>query len=203
MRISRYIKFPLIFGSLMALPRLLFLSYFSLNEVLGWFIYGVVFGVGAQLYSDYRTRKIKPDAEEKDFSSRNSANIVLLYDYDEAFDLCLESVEVLRKGKLKCSDKSKGFIRAKTGMNWNSWGNIIEFQISKLSDSSSEITIRTIPIPRTVLVGNGEGLKAIEDLKEFFVSKNEDINRQLVEAKFDIPTNNNIKDFENVKIKNQ
>lgn len=203
MKISRYIKFPLSFGLLMVLACLLSVSYFSFNEILLWFVLGAVCGIGMQFYSDYRTRKIKPDAEEKDFVLPQQRESFLLCSYEEAFDLCLESISHLRKGKVKTADKEKGFIKAKTGMNWNSWGNIIEFKLKQLTENLTEIEIFAKPIPGTTLIDNGEGLKAIEILQRFFDRKNEEINQQLVEAKFDIPININVNRSQNVKIENR
>jgi hypothetical protein len=203
MKISRYIKFPLIFGLFMVLWSFLSLSPASLKQTLSFFVYGAVFGIGMQLYSDYKVRKIKPDAEEKDFTPLQNRQVVLLCDYGRAFDLCLESVEILERSKIKTVNKEKGFIKAKTGITWNSWGNIIEFRLRQITEFATEIEILTRPTLKTVTLDNGRALQEIETLTEFFESKNEVINRQIVEAKFDIPINNNSKDFENVKIKNQ
>ncbi|NJM52054.1 MAG: hypothetical protein HC846_00880 [Blastocatellia bacterium] len=171
MKISRYIKFPLSFGLLMVLACLLSVSHFSFNEILGWFVLGAVCGIGMQFYSDYRTRKIKPDAEEKDFVLPQKRETFLLCSYDEAFDLCLESVSHLRKGKVKTAAKEKGFIKAKTGMNWNSWGNIIEFKLKQLTENLTEIEIFAKPIPGTTLIDNGTGLEAIETIQSVFNRK--------------------------------
>lgn len=200
MKISRYIKFPLSFGLLMVLACLLSVSYFSFNEILLWFVFGAAVGIGMQFYSDYRTRKIKLDAEEKDFLLPQKRETFLLCGYDEAFDLCLESINHLRKGKVKTADKEKGFIKAKTGMSWNSWGNIIEFKLKQLTENLTEIEIFAKPIPGTTLIDNGTGLEAIETIQSVFNRKNEEINRRLVEAKFDVPININVNRSQNVKI---
>lgn len=187
----------------MVLACLLSVSSFSFNEILLWFVFGAVFGIGMQFYSDYRTRKIKPDAEEKDFVLPQKRETFLLCSYDEAFDLCLESISRLRKGKIKIVDKEKGFIKAKTGMSWNSWGNVIELKLKQLTENLTEIEIFAKPISGATLIDNGEGLRAIEILQSIFDRKNEEINRQLVEAKFDIPINVNVNRPQDVKLESQ
>lgn len=161
----------------------------TLNQLLGWLVYGVIFGIGTQIYSDYKTRKVKPNAIEKDFSVRQKQATFLLFDYDEAFDLCLKSVETLRKGKVKVADKKLGLIRAKTGISWSSYGKTIELNLKPTTENLTEIEIFTRPALRTVLVDNGKGLETIKALTDFFDSKNEEVNCKLFEAKQSIPIN--------------
>jgi hypothetical protein len=130
MKISRYITVPFVLGFLFLLNYLLQSSEWTLNGVLLSLICGAIIGIGFQIFNDYRTRKIKPDAEEKDFAVRHKKQTFLLCNYETAFDLCLESVGFVKKGKVKFADKESGFIRAKTSISWTSWGNSIEF-ISK------------------------------------------------------------------------
>ncbi|NJM52212.1 MAG: hypothetical protein HC846_01750 [Blastocatellia bacterium] len=62
---------------------------------------GAIIGIALQIYNDYKTRQIKPDAEEKDFAPQQNQTLSLLCNFDEAFKLCLESVTFLKKGKVK------------------------------------------------------------------------------------------------------
>jgi hypothetical protein len=198
MRISRYIKFPLIFAIIHSL----------VFPLLGWsfvsaFIYGAIFGLVIQFYSDYRTRKALPGANEEDFGVRQKRNLVLFCDYDQAFDLCLESINYLRKGKLKDKNYLDGIIKAKTGMSWQNWGNKIDFRIIRLTENTTEIEIMTTPVLWTTQVDFGEGLKALQTLKEFFDNKNEEINRQLVAAKYEGSINAYTAYQQNVEIENK
>ncbi|HRH46889.1 MAG TPA: hypothetical protein PKY82_34905 [Pyrinomonadaceae bacterium] len=187
MKISRYIKFPLIFGLLMTFPTIFLNSAPTLNQFLLSFIYGAVFGVGMQIYSDYRTRKIKPDAGEKDFDIQQTKQKFLLCSYDEAFNLCLESVTFLKKGNVTYSDQENGIIAAKTGMTWNSFGTDIDFRLKSITDNATEISISAKPILATTLIDGGESVEAVKTITDFLARKNEDLNYKILEEKFEIP----------------
>jgi hypothetical protein len=179
MKISRYIKFPLIFILLYGVYFGLFTAKPSLSLMLFGIIFGAVFGFGFQFYSDYKVRQIKPDADEKDFDVCQKQTFVLFYDYDKAFDLCLESMEYVEKAKLKYTDKLTGTIKAKTGISWTSWGNNIDFKILKLTDYTTEIEVLTRPSLKTALIDNGKGVAVIETVKDFFSRKNDEKNQML------------------------
>jgi hypothetical protein len=202
MKISRYIKFPLIFIVLYGLYFGLFTAKPSLSLMLVGVIFGAVFGFGIQFYSDYKVRQVKPDATEKDFDVRQEQTFILFYDYDKVFDLCLESIEYLEKGKLKHADKFAGNIKAKTGVSWTSFGNAVEFKVSKLTEYTAEVEILTRPIVPTTLIDNGKGLEIIENLKDFFQRKNDEKNLGLLVEKQENSVDEMFsrqKDFVNVK----
>lgn len=188
MKISRYIKFPLIFAVIMYFNLYLFFES-KLDRVITAFALGAIIGIGLQIYSDYKTRKIKPDAEEKDFAPQQNQTISLLCNFDEAFGLCMESVTFLKKGKVKLADKENGYIKAKTAINWNSFGNTIEFRLKPITENTTEIEIYTQPNIGTTLIDYGESVETIETIKKFFAAKNEDLSYKLLESKFDIPIN--------------
>jgi hypothetical protein len=183
MKISRYIKFPLIFIILYAIYFSVFVGGFSLTTGLVGIIFGAVFGFGIQFYSDYKVKQIKPDATEKDFDVRQNQTFILFYDYDRAFDLCLESIEFVKKAKVKYADKLSGTIKAKTGMTWRTFGVNIDFKVSQLTDYSAQIEVSASPIVPTTLVTYGEELKVISEISDFFQRKNDEKNLGLAAKK--------------------
>jgi hypothetical protein len=179
MKISRYIKFPLIFIVLYAIYFGVFVGNFSLTTGLVGIIFGAVFGFGMQFYSDYKVKQIKPDATEKDFEVCQKQTFILFYDYDKAFDLCLETIDYVEKGKLKDANKLTGTIKAKTGITWRTFGINIDFKVSKLTDYSAQIEVLTSPFVPTTLVTYGEALKVITQISNFFQQKNDEKNLNL------------------------
>lgn len=169
----------------MSIPSLF--SAFEPKMILIWFIYGAILGLGMQIYSDYRTRKIKPDAEEKDFNIPQTKQTFLLCNYHEAFNLCLESVTFLKKGNVTLANQENGLITAKTGITWNSFGTNIEFSLKSITENATEITISAKPILATTLIDGGESVEAIKTISDFLARKNEDLNYKFLEEKFDIP----------------
>jgi hypothetical protein len=187
MKISRYIKFPLIFIVLYAIYFSVFVGGFSLTTGLVGIIFGAVFGFGIQFYSDYKVKQLKPDATEKDFDVRQNQTFILFYDYDKAFDLCLESIDYIEKGRIKNADKFTGTIKAKTGITWRTFGVNIDFKVSKLADYSTQIEVSTSPFVPTTLVTYGEELKTINRISDFFRQKNDEKNLRNLEEKTEIP----------------
>jgi hypothetical protein len=183
MKISRYIKFPLLFIVLYAIYFGVFVGNFSFTAGLAGIIFGAVFGFGIQFYSDYKVRQVNPDATEKDFDVRQKQTFILFYDDDKAFDLCLESIDYIDKGKIKNADKFTGIIKAKTGITWRTFGLNIDFKVSKLTDYSTQIEVSTSPFVPTTLVTYGEGLKVIDQISSFFRCKNDEKNLGLTAKK--------------------
>ncbi len=187
MKISRYIYVPFVTGTSYALFNYLILGN-GLDAVILNFISFALFGFGFLLYSDYRVRKLTSKDNKESFDVRQKRSIILFTNYDKAFDLCLESVGVLRKAKVKHKNKLQGIIKARTSINWRTFGNKIIFRLTKLTETTTEIEVSTEPIPRTALVDYGEGFKAVEDINDFLDKENEEINRKYIESKMPIPT---------------
>lgn len=181
MKISRWIRFPLILGLSLGI------CFGILDYSLGSFFYGLTFGVIGglilQFYSDYKTKRISPNATEEEFDISQQKKFVLFYDYHQAFDLCLESIKLLRKGKLKWQNRLDGTIRAKTGVNWETFGNKINFKLTKLTEETTEVEVSTTPIPWTAQVDYGDGLRIVKTLKEFFQTENDKKNLRILEKK--------------------
>lgn len=196
MKISRYIKFPLIFGLLMIINSSLFNFDSKLNQIFISFAFGAIIGIGLQFYSDFKVLKIKPDAQEKDFAPQQNQIISLLCNFEEAFNLCLESIAHLKKGNVKSADRESGSILAKTGINWNSFGSIVEFKLKSVSENATEIQISVKPIFGTTLLDYGESVEIIEIIKKYFAEKNTDLNYKFLESKFDIPIDIKTKEFD-------
>lgn len=82
---------------------------------------------------------------------------------------------IARSTKLKKiieQDKTKGIIKAKTKMNWESWGSKITLELSQVTESSTEISINVFPKLKTVLIDSGECLKIAENLKKALETEN-------------------------------
>ncbi len=185
-KISRYIYVPFILGASNALLNYLLLAG-SLNHIIWNFVSFVLFGFAILLYNDYRIGKLTSKDNDEAYKVRQKRNIVLFTNYDRAFDLCLESIDCLKKARLTNKNRLQGTIKAKTGINWRSFGTKINFKLSKLTEFSTEIELCCEPLVRTTLVDYGECFKAAEELCKFFDEKNNELNKKVVEAKTSIP----------------
>ena len=159
----------------------------SINWMLILFTYGAVIGLVMQIYSDRKIRQLQPNAKEEDFSTHQTQLSFLLCDYQKAFDLCLESIEFLKNGNVKTTNFENGLIEAQTGMTWKSFGTVIQLKLKQLTETSTEIEITAKPLVKTTLIDYGETLETVNTLIEFFKSKNEELNYNLLESKIEIP----------------
>lgn len=187
MKISRYIYVPFIFGASYALINY-FIAGHSLNWLIWDFIWFALFGFGILIYSDYRVRKFTSTDNEEAFNVRQKRSVALFTNYAKAFDLCLESISVLKNAKIKHEDKLQGIIKVKTGLNWHTFGNKITYKLTELSETATEIEIFVEPIPKTTLIDYGEGFKIIEDINNFLDKENEAINKKYIQSKIPVPT---------------
>lgn len=187
MTISRYIKFPLVFGLLMSINSILI--GFSLNpkQMLFSFVLGAMAGIGMQVYSDYKTLKVKPNAVEEDFGPRQTQIVPLFCSYQDAFNLCLESVTYLNKGIVQIVDKDNGLIKAKTRINWKSFGNIIEFKLKPISERVTEIEVSSQPRLQTALIDGGESLEVVRTIREFLERKTNVFSYRILDERLEIP----------------
>jgi hypothetical protein len=181
MKISRYIYVPLVCGILFALLPFL-IGGADFFEMLFGFVSGSLMGLALQIYSDYKVRQVAPEAGAEAFKVRQQRNLVLFAGYDRAFDICLESADVLRKAKVKRQDKTRGIIEVKTAMNRNIFGEKITYRLKELTAATTEIELLSAPVPRTILLDYGEGWKAIEEVSAFLQDKNDELNGKRLRA---------------------
>lgn len=201
MKISRYIKFPLIFGILVMLNSLFFSFEPTLYKLFTAFSGGAVIGIILQIISNYKTRQIESDSTEEDFSTYQTRTVSLLCSSDKAFDLCLGAIEEIKNGKIESADKENGFIKAKTSMNLKTFGNIVEFKLNALTENLTEVEIATKPFVPTTLIDYGESLETVKKLVDFLTAQNAEFNHKQLEGKSVVPVEFTEKNI-NTSVKN-
>jgi hypothetical protein len=187
MKISRYIKLPLVFGLVTMLYSLFFSFEPTLSKLLTAFSVGAILGIVLQIFNDYKIRKTATEATGQDFTSHQNRTISLLCNFEKAFDLCLEAVRQLKGNKIELADRENNFIKVKTGMRLSSFGNTVEFKIKTITENLTEIEISTNPVAPNTVVDYGESIKIIKTLTDFFDAENIELNHQQPESDSDIP----------------
>ena len=182
MKINRYIYIPFLTGAWFVLFNYLLLGT-SPGHTLWNFISFALFGFGILFYNDYRVKKITAESSEEAYSVRQKRNIIVFANYEKTFDLCLKSIDVLQKAKIKSENKSEGALKIQTGLNWHSFGNKITYELKKITDYTTEIQLNVDPLLRTTLVDYGESFRLVETLEKYFDSANESVHRESIEAK--------------------
>lgn len=177
MSLYRWVLFPLISAILLSISLgvcFMAIGYplIKFGFLLG-FITGAIIGFGLQLFNEYKTRKVLPMAAEGDFEVVQGKIFTMFTGYDETVALCMKFLEQNPEAKIKHNDKLMGKIEAKTKMGWNTNGNIMNFEIRKITEYATEIEVSTKPSFPTTLVDFGEGLEILEKLDNFFQSESE------------------------------
>lgn len=180
MKISRWIYFPLIFMALYILQGLIMRGSTTVSEILSTAIISAVSAFIILFWSGAKARAISGRDEEEIYKVKQKRVITLLVNYEKAFELCKESAAVLHRPKVKNEDLNSGIITVKTGLKWTSFGQMILFKVKRININLTEVEIFTRPIPRTVLVSNGESWKYVEEISNFLKEKDAEINQKVL-----------------------
>lgn len=203
MKINRWIRLPLncavSYALLMSVSAWLFDMPLTSKSFIGWLIGGALIGGTIQLLGDLGVRKLSKNNAEKDFSVIQNRQIVLLLEYNTAFDLCKDSLADMRV-KFVTENKEIGFIKSKTKMNFNSFGTDIEFKLNQLADNLTEVEIQTQPSVKSTMVDYGESLKIIEEITQSLKEKDAEINKKVLVDSAEILEDVYVKPFQKEKV---
>ncbi len=91
-------------------------------------------------------------------------HVELRLPYDQAFDLCISSVNAVKKGKIRMEDRPQGRIEARAGLTWTSWGEVISFDLRRIDEDRTRVEVSSKPVLRTTLVDLGKNLENVEKI---------------------------------------
>lgn len=203
MKINRWISLPLYFTIsyplLMSISGLIFGMPFDLTTIIGWGVGGFLMAVILQLWGDLRTRKFSENKDEKDFSVIQNRKLTLLMKKEAAFDLCMDSIADV-SAKVVNKNIEKGFIKAKTKMNFHSFGTEITFNLSQIADNLTEVEVQTRPSVKTTMVDYGESLRIIQEINQNLKEKDAEINKKVLADSTSILDEIYVKPFQKEKV---
>jgi hypothetical protein len=105
-------------------------------------LWGIVWALTAGLIATLIVRFQKRQMSEGD---KFKATLEFAQPSDKVFELCKESLGVLRKHKIQFSDLKTGKLVAKLPMTWVSSGETITFQTSTTKDGLTSLSITSEP----------------------------------------------------------
>lgn len=100
-------------------------------------------------------------------------NVELWLPYDKVFNLCVESLRLIKKCKIQKEDISQGKIVAKASMTWKTWGDVISFDVRKIDNDRTQVIVSSRPAVRTTLVDYGKNLENVERISSFLKEQSE------------------------------
>lgn len=180
MKINRWIYVPLNLGLSYVIVYFICGFVKSWQDFVFYFVVGSGFGFVIQLWSDIRAKKISGKDTEEIHKVRQNRKITLFLDYERSFELCKEAVQSLNPAKIKKEDFENGILTARTRMNWNSFGTLINLNLKKINQNLTEIEISTRPVVKSTIVDYGESWKISEDICSYLKSEDAEINKNLL-----------------------
>lgn len=117
-------------------------------------------------------KKLHSNSSKEALNVSHIQNIELPVPYGEVFDLCLESIKLIKSGKIKNKNRSEGIINAKVGLNWKTWGDKISFKLTNIGINRTRVEFSSKPVVPTTLVDYGKNLENIEIINNFLKGNN-------------------------------
>jgi len=144
---------------------------FFLGILAGLFS-GILFGGFMSLIlgflQSWSVKRISSEKSDEVIGVHHTRTVELRLPYDRAFNLCIESLKLIKKCNVQKEDRSHGKIIAKACATWKSWGEIISFDICKIDDERTQVTVSSRPVLRTTLVDYSKNLENVESIIRFF-----------------------------------
>jgi hypothetical protein len=152
-----------------------FLYGYSTGLFVGIFS-GLLFGIYSSLFIRYKQHKtIKQlglEISDETLDAHQTRELDLNVPYDNAYDFCLKFIQLMRKGRIKTEDRSKGIIVAKIGMKLKRNPCIILFKLQKTNNAITHIEVSSKPsIPiiniSSIIVDGGTSLEYVTLILNF------------------------------------
>jgi hypothetical protein len=132
---------------------------------------GISFGVFLSLTLGFLHRR---SVEKMPFGNSEEAmgvghgrNVELRLPYHEVFDLCIDSLNLIKRSKIREENRSQGKIVARGGITWKTWGDVISFSIRNTGNDGIQVEVSSRPALRWTLVDYGKNLENVERILSF------------------------------------
>ncbi|QOY35463.1 hypothetical protein AWH56_022705 [Anaerobacillus isosaccharinicus] len=90
---------------------------------------------------------------------------------EEAFQYCKVATSTIKGTKVTFEDFNRGVIRAKTPLNISTWGDVIEFELHKVTEETTTVRVKSKPVLATTMIDYGKNLENINRITRFLERK--------------------------------
>jgi len=158
------------FGFLMTICFIVILGFEFSSGIQFGLLSGAAFGIIMTLLLGYlhlmSVKKTGLADSKNAYDVKHSANMNVSLRYEDAFQLCLKSLEKVKTPAVQHQDSDQGMITAKTGKTWNTWGDIVSFQLRKVDEHVTSIEVESRPA-KFQIIDYGENLKNIHLIQTY------------------------------------
>jgi hypothetical protein len=164
-----YLKVFAILGLLVGFTT--FISFSNIFSLMDKIIYGLILGI---IYAAFMSifvctlhiitiKLLGFPLTEETIKVRHKRNTLVKLTFNQTYDLCINSLSVIRSCKITRKDKSKGIIIAKTAINLKTWSDTITFNIIA-KNNATNIEIESKPPMPTAMIDWGKNLDNVEKI---------------------------------------
>ena len=151
---------------------ILFSSLYGTNVglssgLISGLIFGFVMFIILGFLHSRAVEKIAGEKTEESMGTYQERNIKLQLPYDRTFDLCIESLNLINRCKVREEDRSQGKIIARSSINWKTWGDTISFDITGTSNENTAVKVSSRPTSWSTLVDYGKNLENVKTIVSF------------------------------------
>jgi len=140
------------------------------NGILSGLVFGTLVSYILISLHKILTRKVVSDASIPDFDIHQVRRIVMDMPYEQAFNLCIQSLKTINRCRVILQRLDNGEIKARAGLNWKTWGDNINFKLTQEKDSTV-VEISSRPSANSTLVDFGKNLDNVERIKRFLLDR--------------------------------
>jgi Zn-dependent protease with chaperone function len=156
-----FIKGGILFGTVMGIMHFI-LTQQALTAVIMGLLYGSFFGIGMTLIGLWSEKRLNSlGFTTTDMNPIQQREIYIDQPVPQATKLCREALLRIPKLRILSVDTASGFISAKVGMTWLSWGELIAVKLLSHRNGSF-VYIRSAPRLRFTLIDSGKGVENVE-----------------------------------------
>ncbi len=139
---------------------------FPLGFIWGLFE-GLIIGIWISIMFALSVRHIPNEKRAEALKVFQVRNMELVIPYDRVFTLCKESLNLIKKCKIRKENRSQGIINARVGLNWDTNGDDISFEVSKIDDRKTRVRVSSRPALRITIFDFGKNFKNVEKIEGF------------------------------------
>jgi len=147
------------------------LQYGFFSGLIGGLFAGIFFGFFMSLTSgslhSQSVKRMPYGNSEEAMGVHHVRNVELRLPYDDVFNICIESLNLIKKFKIQKEDRSQGKIVARISVSWQIWGDMISFDVCRIDNNRTQVIVSSKPVVRTTLVDYGRNLENVERITEF------------------------------------
>ncbi|MBM7603737.1 hypothetical protein JOC75_001710 [Metabacillus crassostreae] len=159
------------FGFFMYIQALIFNN--AEPSIALYIVIGLVFGLFMSLFMtilDFQSKKSIGEGKSNGVHKKGTIEVPL--PEDEVFKLCRDAGSVLKGAKVRHENQQKGLLIIRTGINWKTWGDIIEIVVEDIDANHTRVFIQSRPVVPTTLVDYGKNYENIKRIIGYIEKEN-------------------------------